>query len=141
MTDVLGKMQSMLTAIGSAMMVPAMELEDVSKQLGVMMGSSADASALASSLQRLATNGVVGMQELQDAAAALIGTFDAPGQIAQWVARFADISAFRNRSRLMDYIFQGRTLVAVKHGSRWALVPEDCSARVEILAKRHLLGR
>ena len=51
------------------------------------------------------------------------------------------ISAFRNRSRLLDYIFQGRTLVAVKHGSRWALVPEDCSARVEILAKRHLLGR
>lgn len=41
----------------------------------------------------------------------------------------------------MDYLFQGRTLVAVKHGSRWALVPEDCSARVEILAKRHLLGR
>lgn len=51
------------------------------------------------------------------------------------------ISAFRNRSRLMDYIFQGRTLVAVKHGSRWALIPDDCSARVEILAKRHLLGR
>lgn len=34
-----------------------------------------------------------GMQELQSAAAALIGSFDAPGQIAQWVARFADISA------------------------------------------------
>ncbi len=66
-------------------------LEDVSKQLGVMMGSSADGSALASSLQRLATNGVVGMQELQSAA--LIGSFDVPGQIAQWVARFADISA------------------------------------------------
>ena len=93
MTDVLGKMQSMLTEIGSAMIVPAMELEDVSKQLGVMMGSSADGSALASSLQRLATNGVVGMQELQSAAAALIGSFDDPGQIAQWVARFADISA------------------------------------------------
>lgn len=44
MTDVLGKMQSMLTAIGSAMMVPAMELEDVSKQLGVMMGSSGERS-------------------------------------------------------------------------------------------------
>ena len=68
-------------------------LEDVSKQLGVMMGSSADGSALAASLQRLATNGVVGMQELQSAAAALIGSFDDPGQIAQWVARFADISA------------------------------------------------
>ena len=66
--------------------------EDVSKQLGVMMGSSADGSALASSLQRLATNGVVGMQELQSAATALIGSFDAPGQIAQWVTRFADSS-------------------------------------------------
>jgi hypothetical protein len=51
------------------------------------------------------------------------------------------ISAFRNRQRLLDYIFQGRTLVAVKHGNRWALVPEDCTARVEVLAKRHLLGR
>lgn len=50
------------------------------------------------------------------------------------------ISAFRNRQRLMDYIFQGRTMVAVKRGNRWALIPEDCSARVEILAKRHLLG-
>ncbi|MBE6417009.1 MAG: hypothetical protein E7033_00925 [Akkermansiaceae bacterium] len=51
------------------------------------------------------------------------------------------ISAFRNRQRLMDYIFQGRTMVAIKRGNRWALVPEDCSARVEILAKRHLLGK
>lgn len=50
------------------------------------------------------------------------------------------ISAFRNRQRLMDYIFQGRTMVAIKRGNRWALVPEDCSARVEVLAKRHLLG-
>jgi hypothetical protein len=31
-------------------------------------------------------------------------------------------------------------MVAVKHGNRWALIPDDCSARVEILAKRHLLG-
>lgn len=51
------------------------------------------------------------------------------------------ISAFRNRQRLMDYIFQGRAMVAIKRGNRRALVPEDCSARVEILAKRHLLGR
>ncbi len=50
------------------------------------------------------------------------------------------ISSFCNRQRLMDYIFQGRTMVAVKRGNRWALIPEDCSARVEILAKRHLLG-
>lgn len=50
------------------------------------------------------------------------------------------ICAFRNRQRLMDYIFQGRTMVAVQSGNRWALIPEDCSARVEILAKRHLRG-
>lgn len=41
----------------------------------------------------------------------------------------------------MDYIFQGRAMVAIKRGNRRALVPEDCSSRVEILAKRHLLGR
>lgn len=51
------------------------------------------------------------------------------------------ISAFRNRQRLMDYIFQGRTMVAIKCGNRWALIPEDCTARVEILAKRHLVGK
>ena len=51
------------------------------------------------------------------------------------------ISAFRNRQRLMDYIFQGRAMVAIKRGNRWALVPEDCTARVEVLAKRHLMGR
>lgn len=41
----------------------------------------------------------------------------------------------------MDYIFRGHTMVAVKRGNRWALIPEDSSSRVEILAKRHLLGR
>ena len=46
-----------------------------------------------------------------------------------------------NACRRMDYIFQGRAMVAIKRGNRWALVPEDCSSRVEILAKRHLLGR
>lgn len=51
------------------------------------------------------------------------------------------IAAFRNRQRLMDYVFQGRAMVALKRGNRWALVPEDCSARVEVMAKRHLLGR
>lgn len=50
------------------------------------------------------------------------------------------IAAFRNRQRLMDYIFRGRTMVAVQSGRRWALIPEDCSARVEIIAKRHLRG-
>lgn len=51
------------------------------------------------------------------------------------------IAAFKNRQRLMDFVFQGRVMVAIKRGNRWALVPEDCSARVEIMAKRHLLGR
>ena len=51
------------------------------------------------------------------------------------------IAAFRNRQRHLDWIKQGRAMVAIKNGNRWALVPEDCSARVEFLAKRHLLGR
>ncbi len=51
------------------------------------------------------------------------------------------ICAFRNRQRHLDWIKQGRAMVAIKNGNRWALVPEDCSSRVEILAKRHLLGR
>lgn len=48
------------------------------------------------------------------------------------------ITSFHNLRRLKDYIFQGRTMVAVKNGNRWALIPNDCSARVEVLAGRHL---
>lgn len=51
------------------------------------------------------------------------------------------VCAFRNRQRHLDWIKQGRAMVAVKSGQRWALVPEDCSARVEVLAKRFLSGR
>ncbi len=51
------------------------------------------------------------------------------------------IAAFRNRQRHLDWIKQGRAMVAIKNGNRWVLIPEDCSARVEILAKRHLIGR
>lgn len=51
------------------------------------------------------------------------------------------IAAFRNRQRHLDWIKQGRAMVAIKNGNRWALIPEDCSARVEILARRHLTGR
>lgn len=51
------------------------------------------------------------------------------------------ICAFRNRQRHLDWIKQGRAMVAVKSGQRWALIPEDCSARVEVMAKRFLSGR
>ena len=36
---------------------------------------------------------------------------------------------------------QGHAMMDISNGNRWALIPEDCSARVEGLAKRHLLGR
>lgn len=51
------------------------------------------------------------------------------------------IAAFKNRQRHLDWIKQGRAMVAIKSGNRWALVPEDCTARVEVLAKRFLTGK
>lgn len=91
----LSRIGSMLSGVFSSVgsvFTAAADKEDFAAQLGVMMNSSVDGSALADSLERLATNGVVGMQELQSAAAALIGSFSDPGQIAGWVSKFADIS-------------------------------------------------
>ncbi len=51
------------------------------------------------------------------------------------------ICAFHNRRRLTDYVKQGRIMVALRQGRRWALIPDDCSARVEVLASRHLKGQ
>ncbi len=51
------------------------------------------------------------------------------------------ICAFTNRRRLLDYVHQGTAMVAINQGRRWALIPEDCSARVETLATRHLKGQ
>lgn len=89
---VLGLMGKVKSAI-STLMAPAAALEDMGAKLGVMLNSSAGGEALASSLERLATNGVVPLQDLQAAASALIGTFSDPSVISQWVRVFADIAA------------------------------------------------
>ena len=88
-TGLVGQVQGAL----SSLMEPAMALENAGAQLGVMFGDASLGEELAASLQRMATNGVVSMQELQSAAAALVGTFTDPGEIAQWVGTFANISA------------------------------------------------
>lgn len=74
-------------------MAPASTLENVATQLGVMLQNRAAGKELASSLERMATNGVVPMQELQAAAAALVGSFSDTSAISQWVGVFADIAA------------------------------------------------
>ena len=50
----------------------AAELEAVGARLGVMLNDAASGDALAASLQRMATNGVVPLQELEQAAAARV---------------------------------------------------------------------
>lgn len=77
----------------SGMLAPASELENVAAKLGVMLQDGDAGKELASSLQRMATNGVVPMQELQASAAALVGTFSDTSAISQWVGVFADIAA------------------------------------------------
>ncbi len=77
----------------AGMLAPASELENVATQLGVMLNDGEAGKELASSLERMATNGVVPMQELQAAAVALVGTFSDTSSISQWVGVFADIAA------------------------------------------------
>ena len=91
--NLLGQAKDALRGLVGAVVSPAAALEEVGVKLGVMFGSRVKGDALAESLQRLATNGVVPLQELESAAAALIGKFKDPHVVAEWVERFADIAA------------------------------------------------
>lgn len=72
---------------------PAEALENAAARLGVVLNNKTMGDELAESLQRMATNGVVSMQELEQAAVTLSGSFSDSQTIAQWVGVFADISA------------------------------------------------
>ncbi len=79
----------------SAAMAPLQaygELEDVKTQLGIMLNSEDAAERLTAALQNMATNGVVGMQDLVAAARSLARVLPQES-IATWVGRFADIAA------------------------------------------------
>lgn len=77
----------------SAFTAPAAELENVSTSLGVVMGNAAAAERLTSSLQRMATNGVVSFDELHRSARALSNVFQDDAVIAHYVGRLADLAA------------------------------------------------
>lgn len=77
----------------SAFTQPAAELENVATSLGVVMGNTEAAERLTGSLQRLATNGVVGLGGLHRAARTLAGTLKDPTALAHYVGVMADISA------------------------------------------------
>ena len=77
----------------SAFTQPAAELENVATSLGVVMGNAEAAVRLTGSLQRLATNGVVGMEDLHKAARTLAGTLKDPTALAHYVGVMANISA------------------------------------------------
>ena len=108
----LGKLQEPLNKIGqafiglqgiaaglrtafSAAMAPLQaygELEDVKTQLSIMLNSEDAAERLTAALQSMATNGVVGMQDLVAAARSLARVLPQES-IVTWVGRFADIAA------------------------------------------------
>ena len=80
----------------TAMMVPVQafgELEKAQVQMGIMLGSAEASARLTESLQSMATNGVVSMQDLVDSAAALSAEFKDPAELAEWVGRLADIGS------------------------------------------------
>ena len=77
----------------SAFTAPAAELGNVATSLGVVMGNAEAAEWLTGSLQRLATNGVVPLDDLHRAARTLAGTMKDPTALARYVGVMADISA------------------------------------------------
>lgn len=89
----LGQARSAVEGLASAFLAPAAALEDVAVKLGTMLGNDDMGKELAGSLERMATNGVVPLEELTAAAGALVGVFDRPADVSEWVGVFADISA------------------------------------------------
>ncbi len=89
----LGAAAKSIAGAFSAVTEPAAELENVATSLGVVMGNAEAAERLASSLQRLATNGVVALDDLHSAARTLAGTMKDPTALAHYVGVMADISA------------------------------------------------
>ena len=89
----LGAAAKSITRAFSAFTEPAAELENVATSLGVVMGNAEAAERLASSLQRMATNGVVGMDDLHASARALSNVFQDDAVIAHYVGRLADLAA------------------------------------------------
>ena len=89
---VIGLLDQAKNAI-AALMAPAAALEDMSVKLGVMLNDSAAGEALAASFERLATNGVVALDDLQGAAAGLVSVFDDSEAVERWVPVLADIAA------------------------------------------------
>lgn len=77
----------------SAFTEPAAKLEDAATVLEVMIGNAEGAERLARSLQGLATNGVVGFEDLFRAARSLTNVFQDDAAIAHYVGMLADISA------------------------------------------------
>ena len=71
----------------------AAEVENVAASLGVLMRNNVEADALTASLQRLATNGVIGFEDLHRAARPLANVFRSGDDIARYVGVFADIAA------------------------------------------------
>ena len=92
-------MQAMVGLLNQAkaaiagLMAPAAALEDMSVKLGVMLNDSAAGETLAASFERLATNGVVALDDLQGAAAGFVSVFDHSEAVERWVPVLADIAA------------------------------------------------
>lgn len=77
----------------SAFTAPAAELENVATVLEVMINSREGADRLARSLQHIATNGVVGFDDLFRAARSLTNVFQDDAVITHYIAMLANISA------------------------------------------------
>lgn len=88
-----GAVGELATTLTQAFIQPAVEIENVSASLGVLMHNSYAADEVTAALQRMATNGVISFEQLHQAARPLTNIFTAPADISKWVGVFADIAA------------------------------------------------
>ena len=77
----------------SAFTAPAAELEDVAVSLGGVLQNAEAGEKLAKSLRRMATNGVVGLEDLHRAARTLAGVMKDPAALTHYVGVLANISS------------------------------------------------
>lgn len=77
----------------SAFTAPAAEIENVATSLAGVMQNREGAERLAKSLQRMATNGVVSLDELHRAARSLTNVFDDDRAVAHYTGMLANIAA------------------------------------------------
>lgn len=133
----LGAAAKSIAGTFSAFTEPAAELENVATSLGVVMGNAEAAERLTSSLQRMATNGVVGMVVTARASAVAIkrAVISTGIGLAIWAIGETVARAERNRTQEMQEQARMAQEAADAEKERLKAVAEMARVRRDVLRK------